>query len=30
MNNETCDIDDGKCDINGCAKLGYKSPDCNG
>lgn len=30
MNNEICDIDDGKCDINGCVKFGYKLFDCNG
>lgn len=29
-NNETCDIDDGKCDNQGCAKPEYKPPNCFG
>lgn len=28
-NSDTCDIDDGKCDIDGCAKPGYDPPSCN-
>lgn len=28
-NSETCDIDDGKCDMDGCAKPGYEPPSCN-
>lgn len=30
MNNETCDIDTGECDYNGCALPGFESPLCSG
>lgn len=30
MNSETCDIDTGECDDNGCALPGFKSPLCSG
>lgn len=29
-NGETCDIDSGKCDDNGCALPGFKPPMCSG
>lgn len=29
-NNETCDIDTGECDGNGCAQPGFESPMCSG
>lgn len=29
-NIETCDIDTGECDDNGCALLGFKPPMCSG
>eukprot|EP00105_Crassostrea_gigas_P015663 XP_011432728.1 PREDICTED: multiple epidermal growth factor-like domains protein 10 isoform X1 [Crassostrea gigas] len=29
MNNETCDIDTGECDYNGCALPGFESPLCS-
>lgn len=28
-NSEICDIDDGKCDMDGCVKLGYELFSCN-
>lgn len=29
-NSETCEIDSGECDKNGCAFSGFKSPMCSG
>lgn len=29
-NSETCEINSGKCDENGCAFSGFKSPMCSG